>query len=163
VGYRESLLDGLERRTVEPPPLGLVDVALVVERKAGFLQRLEVAANRPGRDAGQLRQFMNRDPGTARLDLPQDLPLANDLGIARHGEAIVTAVRRTKAAAPSSMETRMLAGYLTSPVTGAPYSRAREAHMVTNHFDGTSARQLDLIDIEAERPAPVARRAPAPA
>lgn len=35
--------------------------------------------------------------------------------------------------------------------------------MVTNHFDGTSARQLDLIDIEAERPAPVARRAPAPA
>jgi hypothetical protein len=36
--------------------------------------------------------------------------------------------------------------------------------MVMNHFDGTAARQLALIDIEieADRPAPVARRRTAP-
>ena len=69
VGDRQPFLHGAKRDAVEPPALGLVFFAFVVEREAGFLQRLQVAADRPRRDLHLRRQLVNRDRRSRRCSI----------------------------------------------------------------------------------------------
>src|SRR5207244_3215656 len=69
--------------------------SIVEERKAGFLERLQIASNGAGRHAAQRRQFVNRHADARALDLAQDRPLADDFRIpTRHGEAVAYWQRR---------------------------------------------------------------------
>ena len=68
---------GLER------PVALAVVDLVEEREPGGLQRLEIAADRPRRDAGARREIVDRQPAR-RFEVAQDRPLPDDFGVARH-------------------------------------------------------------------------------
>ena len=82
VGHRQSFLHGAKRLRVEPPPLRLVFLAFVVDREAGFLERLQVAADRARRDLDGRRELVDRHAHAARLDLTQDLPLSDDFSVA---------------------------------------------------------------------------------
>ena len=59
---REAGLVEATERTLLEHPVALAVVKIVVQRKAGCLQRFEVAADRPRRDAGPLRQVVDRQP-----------------------------------------------------------------------------------------------------
>ena len=76
----------LERLAVDPPARPAIVVRLVVEeREAGFLERLQIAADRARRDVAQRRELVDRDARAARaLDLAQDRPLTDDFGVAGH-------------------------------------------------------------------------------
>jgi hypothetical protein len=52
--------------------------------EAGFLEGLQIPADRAGADAGAARQFVDGDAGAPGLDFPQDFPLTNDFRVA-HG------------------------------------------------------------------------------
>ena len=88
--HGEAGRESLERLTVHAPARFSVVVGLVVvEREARFLERLQVAPDRPRGDIAERGQLVDRDAGTARaLDLTQDRPLPNHFGIAGH-EAIL--------------------------------------------------------------------------
>jgi hypothetical protein len=75
-------LHGAEWLGLQAPALRLVLFALVVDRKPGFLERLQVAPNRSRGDLHEARQLVNRHADTARFDFAQDLPLADDFGVA---------------------------------------------------------------------------------
>ena len=81
VGDRQPVLHGAKRLRVEPPPLGLVFLAFVVDREAGFLQRLQIAADGARRDLDLFGELVNRDAGAPRLDFAQDLPLPDDFRV----------------------------------------------------------------------------------
>src|SRR5689334_18102055 len=85
---REAGLDALEHLAVEPPVRASLVVALVVEREARFLQRREVAANRPRRHVEIVSERIDRRAMAGRLERVEDLPLADDLLIARHSAIV---------------------------------------------------------------------------
>ena len=59
---RESCLVETTERTLLEHPVALAFVKIVVQREAGCLQRFEVTADRSRRDAGLLRQVVDRQP-----------------------------------------------------------------------------------------------------
>ena len=59
--------------------------AIVVEREARFLERLQVAADGARGDAAERSQIVNRDANVARpFHLTEDRPLPDDFGVPRH-------------------------------------------------------------------------------
>jgi hypothetical protein len=64
-------------------PVLLALVRLVEQRKAGSLERLEIAADRPRRDTGAGGEIVDGQP-PRRFEVAQDRPLTNDFGVARH-------------------------------------------------------------------------------
>src|SRR5262249_23739804 len=84
--HRETGRQALEGLAVHAPPRFPVVVGpIVVERKAGFLERLQIAPDRARRHVAQLCQLVDRHASRARvLDLAQNRPLTNHLGISRH-------------------------------------------------------------------------------
>ena len=65
------------------PPI--VARAVVIDRKPRLLERLQIAADRPRRDAAEARQIVDRHAGTpGAFDLFQNRPLTDDFGVARH-------------------------------------------------------------------------------
>src|SRR5207244_4180605 len=81
LGQRERLGQALLVAVDEAPDLAAV-LLVVIERKAGFLQRLDVAADRALGDA-VLGRHVRRGRVTPGLDALQDLPLANDFRVAQ--------------------------------------------------------------------------------
>ena len=65
-----------------------VVVALVVEREAGFLQRREIAADRARGDVELVGQRVDRGAVPRRFERVQQLPLADDFLVARHGRIL---------------------------------------------------------------------------
>ena len=108
--HRQAGRQPLERLTVDPPPRLAVVVRLVVEeREARLLERLQIAPDRPGGDDAERRQIVDGDARAARaLDLAQNRPLPDDLGVAGHGQNLEIAkeiadegIRRTAETADS--------------------------------------------------------------
>jgi hypothetical protein len=58
-----------------------------MDRDARLDERLEVAPDRARVDAERTREPVDGGAGLGPIDGPQDLPLANQLGIARHRRA----------------------------------------------------------------------------
>ena len=87
LGEREPGLEALQDLTVEPPPHAAVVVALVEQRKAGLLQRGEIAPDRARGDVELVGQRVDRRAVPRRLERMQHLPLADDFLVARHGSS----------------------------------------------------------------------------
>src|SRR5205085_8619388 len=85
--------EALERLPVHAPArLAVVARAVVVEGEPGFLERLEIAANRARGDAAQRRQLVDGHAAAARvLDLAEDRPLLDDFRVPRHARIIAVA------------------------------------------------------------------------
>ena len=83
---RQAGAQALERLAVDDPPRApVVARPVVVEGEARLFERLQIAADRPGRDAAQGSQIVDADAGRARaLDLAQDRPLADDFRVPGH-------------------------------------------------------------------------------
>src|SRR6185503_7355504 len=64
-------------------PVLLAVVHFVEERKAGRLQRLEIAPDGSRGDAGPSGEVVDRDP-SRRLEIAEDRPLADDFSVPRH-------------------------------------------------------------------------------
>ena len=83
-----GLGEGAERMRVELPVLPSVD-DLVIERKPCELESLQVSPDRAGRDAGLAGQPVNRCEARG-LDLAEDVPLSDNLGVSHSAAAILT-------------------------------------------------------------------------
>ncbi len=78
----------------DPPRSSVVARAIVEDREAGFLERLQIAADRPGGDVAQGGEFVDGDAGrSCALDFAEDRPLADDLGIPGHAKIVQSAIR----------------------------------------------------------------------
>ena len=90
---RQSCRQPFERLAVDAPARPPIVVrSIVVDGEARFLEGLEVAADGAGGDATERGEIVDCDAGRARpLDLAQDGPLADDLGVAGHGEILAIA------------------------------------------------------------------------
>ena len=86
LGQRQTRRQPLERLAIQRPPrLAVVSRAVVVDRKTGLLERLQIAPYGAGRDLAPGGEIVNRHTGvTGALDLAQDRPLADDFGVPRH-------------------------------------------------------------------------------
>ena len=85
LGEREAGLEPFEHLALEPPAHAPVGVLLVVEREAGFLQRRQIAPDRPRRHAEFVGQRVDRHAVPRGLERVQHLPLADDFLVAGHG------------------------------------------------------------------------------
>ena len=85
LGERKAGLDALEHLAIEAPARAAVVVTLVEERKPRLLQRRQIAPNRPRRDIHIVRQRLDGDAVSRRLESVQDFPLANDFLVTGHG------------------------------------------------------------------------------
>ena len=84
LGQRErGLVQAPKRSRLELPDLRAL-ARLVVEREPRILQRVEVSPDRAGGHAGRRRQVPDRG-ATGGLNLAQDAPLSDHLGVTRHG------------------------------------------------------------------------------
>ena len=88
LGQGQAGRQPLERLTVDDPSrAAVVARAVVVDGEAGFLERLEVAPDRPRRHAALGGEFVDRHAGGARtLDLAQDAPLPDHFSVAGHAD-----------------------------------------------------------------------------
>ena len=68
-----------------------VVIALVVERETSFLQRREIAADRPGGDFELLGQRIDRRAVPRRFKRVKQLPLPDDFLVAGHGGILTSA------------------------------------------------------------------------
>ena len=86
LGQRQARGQSLECLAVDHPARPAIVVrTIVVERKAGFFERLKIAADRPRRDVALRGQFVDRHAAVARaFDLAKDRPLADHFSISRH-------------------------------------------------------------------------------
>src|SRR5262249_48458604 len=78
-----DLLETLERPAAELPHRRAVD-AIVDQREPRALQRVQVPPDRALMDFPQRRELGDRNPRPCGVDLTKDLPLAYELGVARH-------------------------------------------------------------------------------
>ena len=94
LGHGETGGEPLEGLAVQAPARAPVVARSIVEdRKAGFLERLQVAPDRPRRDVAERRELVDRHAGGARaLDLPEDGPLADHLGVSGHAEIVQSGI-----------------------------------------------------------------------
>ena len=108
---RQAGGEALERLAVHVPPRPPVVVrSIVVEREAGFLERLQVAADGARGDAAERREIVDGHPGAARaFNLAQDGPLADDLRVPGHG-MILRCSRRSAIPPNSGRDTRRANG-----------------------------------------------------
>ena len=79
-----GIVEAAERLRLERP-VALAVVEFVEQREPGGLQRLEIAADRPRRDAGARGEVVDGEPAR-RFEVAQDRPLADDFGVARHSD-----------------------------------------------------------------------------
>src|SRR5206468_2024056 len=108
--------------SVDDPARPPVVVRPIVEqRKPRFLERLQIAADGPRRHAALRGKLVDRDPAAARtLDLAEDRPLTDHLGISRHDEILPPHV--IFAAAASAVAGSWPASPWTARVTNASFS-----------------------------------------
>src|SRR4029078_10738313 len=85
-GEREARLDSLQYLPVEAPVRAAVLVAFVIERKAGFLQRRQIATNGPGRDINAVGERVDRDAVARGFQCVEHFPLPNDCLVAGHSQ-----------------------------------------------------------------------------
>jgi len=79
-----QLREVFERMRVELPERVVV-ARFVDEGEPGLLQGEQVPVNRPRMDPGRVGHVVDRQPVVRGLDGPQDVPLADDFGVSRHG------------------------------------------------------------------------------
>ena len=84
-----GVVEAAERALLERP-VALAVVEFVEEREAGVLQRLEIAPDRPRRDAGP-RARSSIVSAARRLEVAQDRPLADDFSVARQRRSFACA------------------------------------------------------------------------
>ncbi len=77
------------KRLLLEAPIALAVVHVVEEREARFLQRFEIAADRPRRDAGARRHVVDGEM-TRGFEIAQQQPLADDFSVARQGPPSVS-------------------------------------------------------------------------
>ena len=140
-----GLVEPAERPLLEHP-VALAVVQVVVEREPGGLQRLEIAADGPGRHAGPLRQVVDRQP-PRRLEVAQDRPLADDFGVAGHGSVgsgrkRMLDRRRQRSASASAPELRRSVRLRSLGPTPVRSSLAGSGQAVTGVIRPASSRTL---------------------
>jgi hypothetical protein len=87
LGQREpGVVEATERALLQRPVL-LAVMRFVEQRKPGRLQRLEVAPDGAGRDAGALGQIVDGDPAR-RFQVAENRPLPDDLGVTHGGRPL---------------------------------------------------------------------------
>ncbi len=85
-----GFLESAERLRAQLPHRGPVHL-VVEQREPRPAQRVEVATDRPRMHLPRRRQLRDRNARPRGVDLAQDLPLSNELGIPRHYAAILRA------------------------------------------------------------------------
>ena len=71
--------------------------AVVVDGKAGFLERLQIAPDRARRDAALRGEVVDRDACAARaFDLAKDRPLPDDFRVSRHTQILIAELQNCR-------------------------------------------------------------------